>query len=154
MMWADLLTELYRFAFYFTSSYFILLSATMRHWSSFTEVLYIPEEEYRLSLNTLSSTGVLLIHTILCLFISLSTVFIWWRGRTVRVLMVSYAASLIRRFLDDLHFPFYLRMIIGSVVLTSSISIVAIIEFYICTISSDFSLFDCWVPPRKSWRSV
>ena len=56
--------------------------------------------------------------------------------------MVSYSASLVRRFLENIHLLFYLIMTIGSVVLTSSIYIVAILAFDIRPISSAFSLFD------------
>ena len=67
---------------------------------------------------------------------------------------MSYAYSLISRFLDDIHRPFSLIMTIGSVVLTSSISIGAILAFDIYPISSAFSLVDCLIPARQAWRLV
>ena len=68
--------------------------------------------------------------------------------------MVSYASALMRRFLDSIHLPLSLRMTIGSVVLTSYISMGAIIAFSVRPISSAFYLFCCLVPERKSWWLV
>ena len=56
---------------------------------------------------------------------------------------MSYAAALMRRFLYDIHLLLYLRITIGSVVLTSSIYIGTILAFAVLSISYDFSLFDC-----------
>ena len=151
MMRDALLTELDRFTFSFTSYRFLLFSATMRHWYYITKAIYILEEESGFILHPLFSTGVLLIRTILCIFISLLTVLIWWRGRTVEVLTVSYTAALMRIFLYDIHLTFSLSTTIDSVVMTSSISICTILAFVICSISSTFSLFDCLVPSRQAW---
>ena len=49
---------------------------------------------------------------------------------------MSYAAALMRRFLDALHLPLSLRINIGSFVWTSSVSIDAIMAFAIHPISS------------------
>ena len=64
-----------------------------------------------------------LIHIIFRLFISLLTVLIWWRGRTVRVLKVSQAASLMSNFPCGLTLPFSLCITNVSVVLICSIYI-------------------------------
>ena len=101
-----------------------------------------------------SSTVVLVRRTILRIIISLLTVLIWWRGRTVRNLMVSYASALMMRFINSIQLPFYLRMTIESVVLTYSISIGAILTFAIYPISPAFSKFDCWVLAGQSWWLV
>ena len=123
----------------------------MRHWASFTSVMYIPDDESGFSLHTPSSLGLLARHTILRIFISPSTVLIWWRGRTVRSLTVSYSSTLMRIFLANLHLPFFLSITIGSVVLTSSIYIGTIPAFAIRPISSSLYIFDCWVPARQAW---
>ena len=85
---------------------------------------------------------------------SLSTVLIWWRSRTVRALKLSYEATLMRKLLDNQPLPLSLSMNTGSVVLNSSISIVAILYFDIGPISSTFSLFDWWVLARQVWWFV
>ena len=114
MMRAALLIELDRFTFYFTSSCFLLFSYKMRNYASFTEVIYIPEEESGFILYSSSSTGLLLIRTILRIFIYLSTVLIWQRGRKFRVFTVSYTASLMMRLLDALHPPSPLGWTLGQ----------------------------------------
>ena len=93
-------------------------------------------------------------HTILCLFVHLPAVFILWRGRTFQALKMSYAAALMRRCIYDIHLPLYLRITIGSVVLTSSVYIGTILASALLSISYDFSLFDCWVPERQAWWLV
>ena len=96
----------------------------------------------------------LVILTILCLFISLLDVLIWWRGRTSRVLIVSYASALMRMFLGNIPLPFYLRMTIGSVFLAYSISIGEILAFSIRPISSPFYMFEIQVTSRQAWWFV
>ena len=123
----------------------------MRKWASFTLVMWITEEESGFRLHTSSSPGVLLRCTILHIFIYLSTVLIWWIGRTVQALTVSYAAALTMSLLDALQLPLYLRMTIASIVPNYSISIGAIMASAICPISPAFFLFDFWVPTIQAW---
>ena len=65
--------------------------------------------------------------------------------------MVSYAAALRRRFYDYSTLKFSLMMTIGLVVLIYSISVGAMLDFAIDSISSDFWLLGVLVAASKSW---
>ena len=92
--------------------------------------------------------------TILCIFIYLLVVLIYCIVRTVRVLTLSYEASLSRRFPDNPPITLSLMMTIGSVSLMSSISLGITLDFVINSISSAFWPLVIWVDTSQAWLFV
>ena len=108
-------------ASFFTSSFYLLFSATSLYWDNLAAVRYISKLESGFLLEVSSFTNIAFVW----FSIIMNSFFLSWIRMTVRFLTASYNAARRIIFLDDCCVPFARIKTIGSSVLVTCNSIVA-----------------------------